>query len=298
MIRNARHQHLFSKVIRTPSFLARRNYFTAIAILIFAGLSSISVAQNTERTESGIAAERASVEVTKWELILEGPEQTRAVTEKDASLRWSWADNGRLYGNVHIYTAQGRPVALVEFFSWFSPIEGDYFQCTSMTGTRMTATRTGESVWTPRGTSVVMRDVPDGPVPATTAAARLVQMRRIAEEFRVEVEDKRGTGDISTTRQLRLLPRPMFRYESAQHDALDGAIFAYVISTDPGAMLLIEATRTNGIAKWRYGFVRVWTYGAQAYLGAEQVWSIPEVDPRKDMKADFYLNVLPQGSEN
>ena len=296
MIRNAGHRQLFTKVIRTPSFLARRNYFTAIAILIFAGLSSISVAQNTERTESGIAAERASVEVTKWELILEGPEQTRAVTEKDASLRWSWADNGRLYGNVHIYTAQGRPVALVEFFSWFSPIEGDYFQCTSMTGTPMTATRSGENVWTPRGTSVVMRDVPDGPVPATTA--RLVQMRRIAEKFRVEVEDKRGTGDISTTRQLRLLPRPMFRYESAQHDALDGAIFAYVISTDPGAMLLIEATRTNGIAKWRYGFVRVWTYGAQAYLGAEQVWSIPEVDPRKDMKADFYLNALPQGSEN
>jgi len=34
-------------------------------MLLFAGLSSVSVAQNTERRESEIAAERASGEITK-----------------------------------------------------------------------------------------------------------------------------------------------------------------------------------------------------------------------------------------
>ena len=37
MIRNAGHRQLFTKVIRTPSFLARGNYFTAIAMLLFTG---------------------------------------------------------------------------------------------------------------------------------------------------------------------------------------------------------------------------------------------------------------------
>ena len=65
MIRNAGHRQLFTRVIRTSSFLARGNYFTAIAMLLFAGLSSVSVAQNTERRESEIAAEKASGEITK-----------------------------------------------------------------------------------------------------------------------------------------------------------------------------------------------------------------------------------------
>jgi len=34
-------------------------------MLLFAGLSSVSVAQNTERRESEIAAEKASGEITK-----------------------------------------------------------------------------------------------------------------------------------------------------------------------------------------------------------------------------------------
>lgn len=250
-------------------------------------------ADEIEREESNTALSRATQELGEWQIVLENEEHTKAVSDKLSLLRWSWSDNGRLYGNVYIYSAEGRPVAIVEFFSWFTPIEGDFFQCTSLTDIPMTATRSSVEIWRPRKSNVEMHDMPYAPVPSDTATLRLVQMKRLAESFEVEVQDKRGTGTTLTKRQLRLLSRPIYRFSGDHSDVVDGAIFAYVISTDPGAMLIVDAVRRDGVLRWRYGFARVWSYEANAKLGGQQVWEIPEVDPRADPRADFYLNAIP-----
>ena len=250
-------------------------------------------ADEIEREESNTALRRSTRELAEWQIVMENAEHTKAASDKLSLLRWSWSDNGRLYGNVYVYSAKGRPVAIVEFFSWFTPIEGDFFQCTSLTGLPMTATRSSVEIWRPRSGNVEMHDMPDAPVPADTATLRLVQMKRLAESFEVEVQDKRGTGTKSTMRRLRLLSRPIFRFSGDDGDAVDGAIFAYVISTDPGAMLMIDAVHVDGSLRWRYGFARVWSYEASAKLGGQKVWEIPEVDPRADPQAGFYLNAIP-----
>ncbi len=48
--------------------------------------------------------------------------------------------------------------------------------------------------------------------------------------------------------ELRLLPQPLYRYESTDPDVLDGAVFAFVTSagTDPEALLVIEARKPAG----------------------------------------------------
>jgi hypothetical protein len=244
--------------------------------------------------EAKAFAVRAALETKLWEIVVEDDDRTHATDQKDPVLKWSWSDNGRYYGNVHVYSSHGRPVAIVKFFQWFAPIEGVYFQCTSLTDAPLTATRDGRKIWMPGNNNVVMQDVPDAPVPANTAGARLIQMRHMAEDFKFEVDDKRGTGTDYTVRQLRLMPRPIIRYGEPAGEFADGAIFAYAVNTDPGAMLILEAVRVNDSVRWRYGVPRAWSFSARgAYLG-KQVWDIKEIDPRLDSKANFYLNELPR----
>lgn len=54
-------------------------------------------------------------------------------------------------------------------------------------------------------------------------------MRALAREFKASVDLEEGGTE------LRQLPQPLFRYESKS----DGAIFAFVLATDPEALLLI-----------------------------------------------------------
>ena len=243
------------------------------------------------RTESKAATERAVEEIGQWKFHFEDEKLGTIVAEKGSALRWAWTDNGRAYGNLFVLSAQDRPVAIVEFFTWYSPIQGAYFQCTSLTNSPMSAKRSGEEIWRPTKNNVVMQDVPDAPTPAKTPAARLVQMRRLAEAFQVEVDDKRATE--ITARQLRLMSRPVHRYGKAEGTVLDGALFSFAVSSDPGAILVLEVVSSGDGPRWQFGFARVWSYGARASYDGKRVWEIEEVNPRADMKASFYLNALP-----
>lgn len=69
-----------------------------------------------------------------------------------------------------------------------------------------------------------------GPVPARSTAQRLVQMQALTRDFSASTKD-----DKDRSWELRLLPRPFYRYESTDPDVLDGALFSFVTSagTDP-----------------------------------------------------------------
>ena len=75
-------------------------------------------------------------------------------------------------------------------------------------------------------------------------------MRDLAREF------SGTTQDLEEHRwELRLLPQPLYRYESTDPDVLDGAVFAFVTSagTDPEAILVLEARKDPGASapKWQ-----------------------------------------------
>src|SRR5262245_14574353 len=246
-----------------------------------------------ERTklEAREAAERATSETRLWEMALENRDQTVAIVEPKPGLRWSWSNDGRYYGDVYIYTVNQRPVAIMQFFQWFQPIQGVYFSGTSLSDVPMKATRAGRVMWSPRKNDIVIRDVPDARLPESTPAARLVQMRRIAEKFHFEVQDKRVT---IVKRQLRFLSQPIFRFGEKTEDILDGAIFAYVAtSNDPAAMVILEAVRGKDESRWRYGIPRSWSFAAKAVYDGKTVWEVEDAYPFKDPEASFYLNAIP-----
>src|SRR4030095_9934951 len=91
-------------------------------------------------------------------------------------------------------------------------------------------------IWSPKTAGVEFRDVPEAPVPAANRASRLRQMKVIADDFTARLP-ARNVDDANQV-VLRLLPTPLYRYDPQKSEKAvpflkDGALFAFVMGTDP-----------------------------------------------------------------
>jgi hypothetical protein len=111
----------------------------------------------------------------------------------------------------------------------------------------------GAPVWEPAGPGIELKPVPRAPKVGATAPERLRQMRSLAAEFSV-VAGYGAQGENKET--LRLMPTPIYRYQSAGRGVADGALFNFVRGTDPEAILMIEA-RGKTEAEWQFAFGRM-----------------------------------------
>jgi hypothetical protein len=124
--------------------------------------------------------------------------------------------------------------------------------------------------WKPQ-VGLARKELPDAGAPAATRGARLVQMRRLAQEFtghEIDREDKRW--------DLRLLPAPLYRYPSAKSGVVDGALFTLVseAGTDPEVLLLIEAHEKGGKTRWEYACGRFSDRSLYVQRKGKEVWSM------------------------
>jgi hypothetical protein len=124
--------------------------------------------------------------------------------------------------------------------------------------------------WEPKAPGIELKPIPDAPVPAASATQRALQIRAIAREF-----SGRSLSDQDQAWELRLLPRPLYRYEKAEANLLDGAVFALVSSagTDPEIILLIEARKTDQGPRWVYGAARFSDMSLWLKHKDKEVWS-------------------------
>src|SRR5262249_670384 len=118
---------------------------------------------------------------------------------------------------------------------------GVWFESASLSPQALRCVRNGRELWTPKSTSLVQQRLMDAPVPAESPRLRLVQMRRLCDQFNVRTEPKDEQPI-----ELRLLPQPLYRYEDEGAGVLDGGLFAFTESTDPEALLLLEAVPASG----------------------------------------------------
>jgi hypothetical protein len=129
--------------------------------------------------------------------------------------------------------------------------------------------------WVTEQPGIVWKEFPDTPAPAEKPALRLVQMRRMAEQFTARisgvVNEKEG--------ELRLLTKPLYRYPNDIAGATDGALFAFVQGTDPEVLLLIEAVNTGGKPVWQYAFARFTHTTATVQLEGRTIWECPKAEP-------------------
>jgi hypothetical protein len=85
----------------------------------------------------------------------------------------------------------------------------------------------------------------------------------------------------------------LYRYDLANArdpdpNLLDGALFAYVLGTDPEVVLVLEAVGTAENAAWQYAFARATSGGLEVKLGDEVVWTARKAPPNRDPRLPHF----------
>ena len=179
---------------------------------------------------------------------------------------------GGQVGEVFVWTYRGRPEVVGSIFSHPT---GDGRRCMchelhSLSLEVLVVDREASEQWAPQAAGVDLKQLEGAPPLARTAVQRLAQMRGLAREF-----SGKSLSDQGQTWELRLLPQPLYRYESTDPDVLDGALFTLVSSagTDPEIILLLEARKSPSGHQWVFGSARFSDMNLWLNHKGKEVWS-------------------------
>jgi len=188
--------------------------------------------------------------------------------------------------------AKGRPRALICVeLRPFGGRPSIVYEFLSLTETPFSAT-SDDYVWQPASSAATMKPLLKAPGPASTAPARLLQMKQQAQRF--TASELVGREEC----ELRLMPSPIDRYTPGGTGGkdgpatADGTLFLLSYGTNPEALLLIES---DG---------KAWSYGLAPLTGAERVtvkidnetvWEVgsPVTGPKRNYSSAVAPIVIP-----
>ncbi len=190
-------------------------------------------------------------EVEGYSLAVESAPSQKLELKKEPVFEWLNPARDTQQGSVFLWLRDGRPAALACIFS--SPHERlpgrrINHELHALDSEKLLVKRDEYNQWHPQA-GLARKELPDAGAPAATAGARLLQMRRLAQEFTGYSVDRDGQRW-----ELRLLTTPLYRYPPAKGGVVDGALFALMSSagTDPEVLLVIEAKEDGGKLHWEY----------------------------------------------
>jgi hypothetical protein len=198
--------------------------------------------------------------------------------QREPVLRWSNPARGVIHGNVFLWTRDGRPLVVASLHKWFTPFTHMSHEFQSLTEESLRATFHGKPVWKTSEPGLAFVDLPQAPAPAENEAQRLLQLKQLAKDFTASEKDRDETPV-----ELRLLPQPIHRYAAPKKGIINGAMFAFVLGTDPELFLLIEARGENiASARWKFAATRMNSIELRLRHRDVQVWS-RELLPSKEI---------------
>jgi hypothetical protein len=196
-----------------------------------------------------------------------GTDGKRFEMQAEPVLRWPNSTRDTHEGATFVWARDGRCEAIACVWenggSWAYAFH-------SLSDKKLVGRHNGRTFWQTEKPGIEFTTFSDAPEPADSAVKRLVQMKDLARRFKCRLSDINRK-----TEELRLLPRPIFRYETDRKDLIDGALFAYVQGTDPEVVLVLEAARHDGKSVWRYALTRRTGYAVEADLDSKPHWSVP-----------------------
>lgn len=221
-------------------------------------------------------------EAADYTMTVETPPQRKVELEFKKEPVFEWSNptrEGVQQGVVFLWLRDGRPAALGSIFSQsHDKPQGRQIvhEFHALDVEKLVVSRPqGElNQWKPQA-GLLRKELTDAPAPAATPAARLIQMRKLAQEFSGHESDDEGKRW-----DLRLLPAPLYRYPSAKTGVIDGALFTLVSTagTDPEVLLLIEAREEKGKVLWEYACARFSDRSLYVQRNEKDVWSMVRND--------------------
>jgi hypothetical protein len=190
-------------------------------------------------------------EVCEYSLAVESAPSETLELKKEPVFEWLNPARQAQQGAVFLWLREGRPAALGCIFSNADdklPGRKVMHELHALDTEKLIVKRDGYNQWKPQA-GLARKELADAAAPAATAGARLLQMRRLAQEFTGHSIDRDGKRW-----ELRLLPTPLYRYPTAKSGVIDGALFALMSSagTDPEVLLLVETKEADGKMHWEY----------------------------------------------
>ena len=233
-------------------------YFTPLrrigaAIL---GVLGVASALTAAEPDDGFSKKMQPIyikEAEAYSIAVDSAPNKQLELKKEPVFEWLNRSRGDTHGILFVCLRDGRPAALLNIFSYpHERLPGRVImhELHALDTEKLIVTRPKGvlSQWKPRA-GLMRQELPNAPEPAATPEARMLQIRKLAQEFKgheIDNTDKRW--------DLRLLPTPLFRYPTAKTGAIDGALFAIIsdAGTDPEVLLVIEAREHNGKLRWEY----------------------------------------------
>jgi hypothetical protein len=214
-------------------------------------------------------------EIAEYSLAVESAPKKELELKKEPVFEWSNpVRSGVQQGAVFLWLRDGQPAALGCIFSQphLGKLKGRqvFHEFHALDSEKLLVSRPNAlNDWKPQA-GLERKELPDAAAPAATRGARLVQMRRLAQEFTGHEIDNDGKRW-----ELRLLPAPLYRYPAAKSGVVDGALFTLVseAGTDPEVLLLIEARKEGGKTRWEYACGRFSDRSLYVQRKDKEVWS-------------------------
>jgi hypothetical protein len=129
--------------------------------------------------------------------------------------------------------------------------------------------------WATGEPGIEPKRIPNAQAPVQMPNLRLTQMRRLARRFEATFPPGLSDGQGS----FRLLAQPVYRYRSKSHRIIDGAIFAFVMGTDPELILVIEAVESGGGQEWRFAAAPLTNLPMRLDYQDTRIWECPRPVP-------------------
>jgi hypothetical protein len=246
----------------------------AISIAALVSLASIQVATSQDdraTNRSQLEKLRAHLdESVDWYQI--APAEGAEPLKPHIVLRWDnqVRGDGSAVGLTVVWADDTRPHAITAIFPWSGRVT---HECDVLArDAKLVGLRDGRLVWQPNASGMDFRPVPKAPPPAESTSRRRLQLKQLAAEF--EATMLGWNPDNSDKQELRMLPQWLYRYGREGSECLDGAIFAFVMGTDPEAVLLLEAFRTDeNKYQWQFAFARGTSGALEGRWKEEIVWT-------------------------
>jgi hypothetical protein len=204
-----------------------------------------------------------------------------------------WKQDNDWRGDVFVWTYEGRPEVVGGVFvsSPSGNVRTVYHEFRSLALKPIGTITSPVGSWT-ADTGIVLTPVPKAQAPALSESLRGAQLRQIAKDFTVTMKND---GD---PWELRLLPKPLYRYSSPSQKVVDGALFAYVWTrgTDPECLLLLEARDEEAGLRWVYTPVRFTVRPLEMKHSGTSIWTSERDVPnpnRPEPGTSFIVGTLP-----
>src|SRR5262245_3518234 len=218
------------------------------------GILSLILVLAADDSGDGLAKKMLPIyvrEVEGYSISVESAPDRPLELRKEPVFEWLNPARNAQQGAVFLWLRDGRPAALACIFSQpHEKLPGRQImhELHALDTEKLLVKRDGYNQWKPEA-GFARAELPDAAPPAAAPGARLVQMKRLAQEFSGHSVDRDGKRW-----ELRLLPTPLYRYPAARSGVIDGALFALMSSagTDPEVLLVIEAREIDRKTRWEY----------------------------------------------